>query len=91
MTRTETAQRVASYAMGVMFVALATAVVLRTGALQMFARALHAGVTNSGGKATAGSGSVAALAWLSPSFKRQLRRGPLSAATINSERPPRVR
>lgn len=65
---TAAAQQAVSYVMGVMFVALATAVILRTGALQMFARALLSGLRNDGGS----SASTAALMWLSPSSKQLL-------------------
>ncbi len=51
--------------MGVLFVALATAVVLRTGALQLFAAALWSGATGSGGVA-------AAAMLLTPGLARRL-------------------
>mmetsp|Transcript_19941 Transcript_19941/g.60258 ORF Transcript_19941/g.60258 Transcript_19941/m.60258 type:complete len:961 (+) Transcript_19941:333-3215(+) len=51
-------QQVVTYFMGVMFIALATAVILRTGALQLFARALWQGISG------AASGTAAAAAVL---------------------------
>ena len=68
--RAARAQRVASYAMGVLLVALATAVVLRTGALQLFSSALRSAITGAG----AGGATAAAAVVLTPGLGATLAR-----------------
>ena len=61
--------------MRVLLIALATALVLRTGALQFFVSALSGAAKSSGGSAgatSAGAAAAAASAFLVPGLRRQL-------------------
>jgi hypothetical protein len=61
--------------MRVLLIALATALVLRTGALQFFVSALSGAAKNSGGSAgatSAGAAAAAASAFLVPGLRRRL-------------------
>lgn len=68
-------QQIVTAAMRVLLIALATALVLRTGAIQFFAAALSGAAKGSGGSAgatSAGAAAAAASAFLVPGLRRRL-------------------
>jgi hypothetical protein len=68
-------QQIVTAAMRVMLIALATALVLRTGVLQFFVSALSGTAKSSGGSAgatSAGAAAAAASAFLVPGLRRRL-------------------
>lgn len=76
-----------TYFMGVMFIALATAVILRTGALQLFARALWQGISGAA-SGTAAAAAVLLTPGLHCRLKESLQQGPLSACRRHRAPPP---
>ena len=73
--RAAAGQQAVTAAMRVLLIALATALVLRTGALQFFVSALSGAAKSSGGSAgatSAGAAAAAASAFLVPGLRRRL-------------------
>jgi hypothetical protein len=73
--RAAAGQQAVTAAMRVLVIALATALVLRTGALQFFVSALSGAAKSSGGSAgaaSAGAAAAAASAFLVPGLRRRL-------------------